>query len=301
MSEHRRTRLLCLPDGRRLAVSIFGDAAGRPVFYQHGLPGSRLEAALVADEAARCGVRLVAVDRPGYGSSDARPGRRLGDVAADLAAVADELGIGRFALLGVSGGGLFALAAAARLPERISALGLVCALGPLVVPELMRVLHLPARLCFGLMQSCPRLARPFFRFVVCPLLAARPAWTLGLLAPVMPSADRAVWRQPEVRDRLTAAIAEAFRQGGEGVVQDLRLLSGPLGFSPAAVRMPVRIWHGGDDRTVPVAHGRWYAARLPTAVLEEVFGEGHFSLPVRRGGRILEDLREMAEQADAGR
>ncbi|TYO98213.1 pimeloyl-ACP methyl ester carboxylesterase [Geothermobacter ehrlichii] len=299
MDGDRQTRLLNLPDGRRLAVSVFGDATGRPVFYQHGFPGSRLEAALVAEEAARLGVRLIAIDRPGYGRSDVAPGRRFADWAADLSAAASELGIGRFALLGVSGGALFTLAVAAHLKERVSALGLVCGLAPVVVPELALALHLPARLCFGLMRFCPRLARPFFRSVVSPLLAARPAWTLGLLAPVMPAADRAILRRPDVRERLVASIAEAFRRGGDGVVQDLELLAGPLDFSLLSIRVPVMIWHGGDDRTVPVAHGRWYAAQLPTAVLEEIPGEGHFSLPVRRGGHILEALRAMMEQADA--
>ncbi|RMF48266.1 MAG: alpha/beta hydrolase, partial [Deltaproteobacteria bacterium] len=93
---------------RRLGVALFGSEQGLPVIYQHGLPGSRLEAGLVAEAARQNDLKLVAIDRPGYGVSDPRPGRSLASWASDVAVVADFLKLNRFALLGVSGGALYA-------------------------------------------------------------------------------------------------------------------------------------------------------------------------------------------------
>ena len=124
------THSLTLGDGRRLAWAEYGDPSGRPLIYCHGFPGSRLEAAMSHDTAARLGIRIIAPDRPGLGRSDYQPGRRLNDFPADLKQLADHLKLGRVAVLGESGGGPYAMAAAAALPERITKLLLVSSIGP---------------------------------------------------------------------------------------------------------------------------------------------------------------------------
>src|SRR5215469_1097864 len=128
-TEHR----LRLADGRTLACLQLGDPAGSPVLYFHGFPGSRLEARVAADAAARLGLRLLAVDRPGFGQSTFRAGRTVGSWAADVVALADQLALGRFSIVGVSGGAPYALACAALLSDRLARVALVCPLGPLDV------------------------------------------------------------------------------------------------------------------------------------------------------------------------
>src|SRR6185312_3853086 len=108
-TEHR----VRLADGRTLACLELGDPSGPPVLYFHGYPGSRLEARVAAAAARRLGLRLLAVDRPGFGQSTFQTGRSIGAWAADVAALADRLALGRFSIVGVSGGGPYALACAA--------------------------------------------------------------------------------------------------------------------------------------------------------------------------------------------
>ncbi len=127
-------RQLRLPDGRRLGYAEFGAPRGRPVFFFHGFPGSRLEAELAATAAARWNLRIIAADRPGIGLSDRRPGRTLANWADDVRTLADSLGLERFAVLGISGGGPYAIACAARLADRLTAAGTIGGLAPLDRP-----------------------------------------------------------------------------------------------------------------------------------------------------------------------
>ena len=119
-----------MSDGRRLGYALYGDRAGVPVFYFHGWPGSRLEAAALSDPAAKVGVHVIAVDRPGMGRSDHQTSRRLRDWPRDVAALADQLGIDRFRVVGFSGGGPYSLACAALLPHRVIAAGHVSGRAP---------------------------------------------------------------------------------------------------------------------------------------------------------------------------
>ena len=116
----RPTEQIALPDGRRLAFSELGDPAGVPVIHHHGMPGSRFDHQASPAFYARLGARVLTPDRPGYGLSDPHPGARLIDWAADVAALADTLGLARFGVTGLSGGGIFALACAACLPDRVT-------------------------------------------------------------------------------------------------------------------------------------------------------------------------------------
>src|SRR5215475_3198278 len=111
--------VLRLADGRALGYAEFGDSGGEPFFYFHGHPGSRLEARFAESAATAAGVRIIALDRPGYGLSDWQPGRAILDWPADVTEAADLLGIGGFSVVGGSGGGPYALACAYRLPDRV--------------------------------------------------------------------------------------------------------------------------------------------------------------------------------------
>jgi len=114
-----------LKDGRRLGYAKFGVSNGKPLFHFHGYPGSRLEGKLIHETAARCGVDLIAVDRPGMGFSDIKPDRSILDWPNDVIELADLIGIDRFAVEGVSGGGPYSLACAFKIANRITKAGVI--------------------------------------------------------------------------------------------------------------------------------------------------------------------------------
>jgi len=281
---------LPLPDGRTLGWAEFGDPGGKPVLYCHGFPGSRLEAELTNTAAGRHGLRIVAPDRPGYGLSDFQPGRTLASWPADLAHLADALGIDTFAVLGISGGGPYAAACAHKLPRRLTGVGIVCGLGP-TDRHLLRQMKAPARWGFGIARHAPALARLLFGGPVGRIMGRKPEAVLRLLSVSAPEADRQALCRPGVRNILTASIREAFRQGGAGAACDLCLFARPWGFDPAQAKAPVRLWHGEQDPTVPAAMGRHLAERIPGCHGEFLAGEGHFSLPIRHMDEILSALK----------
>lgn len=258
-------REITTPTGRTIAVEEWGVPGGTPVLYLHGSPMSRL--ARYPDDALfeRLGVRLVTFDRPGFGRSTPQPGRSVADGAADVAAVADALGLARLPLFGVSGGGPHALAFAAAYPERVTRVASLAALAPRDAEGLDWTA--------GMMEGNVRSARAaaIGRDAVLARLADNPP---GM--PALPEREREVLARPEVRAMLDAAFAEAVRPGPDGWADDVRALFGlPWGFDPADVTVPARLWHGALDTVVPAAHARWLAARMPTAEAEIEDGAGH--------------------------
>lgn len=281
---------ITLRDGRTLGYDEYGDPEGKPLLYCHGFPASRLEAELTATAAARIGVRTIAADRPGFGVSDVKPGRTILDWADDVTELADALGFDRFPILGVSGGGPYALACARRIPRRLTAVGIVGALGPLAGTGLLAGMRWPARLFFGLARRSPGLLRLVLKDLLGPFLRKQPAATMSLLSVAAPAADRTVLARPEVKRILAASMKEAFRDGVRGAMAELDLYIRPWGFVPAEVFETVHLWHGTADATVPPAHGRYLAAALPHCRAAFVAGEGHFSLPLEHTEEILRAL-----------
>lgn len=274
-----------LAGDRALGYAEYGDTMGTAVLYCHGLPGSRLEARF-ADEIARAeSVRIVAVDRPGFGRSDLLPGRCLGDWPADVLALTEQLGIERFHVLGMSGGAPYALCLGQALPDRVATIALVSALGPVndtggASPAALRLLAHFGGLCEPLSTTIDRVVRlPY------PL----PRWLLSL---TLAKVDCCALRDSDFGPRVMASMREAFRCGPAGVAADLRILAGPWGFSPAQVRVPTRLWHGELDRVVRPAMGRWLARNL--ACCEAVFleHEGHYSLIHHHAQAILHSMMQ---------
>jgi pimeloyl-ACP methyl ester carboxylesterase len=271
-----------------MAIAEFGTADGAPIFYVHGFPACRLEGALMHRAAVRQRVRLVAPDRPGFGRSEFRP-RGLIDFPADVAEVADALGLARFAILGVSGGAPFALACAARLPQRVSAMAIVAGLGFTTVAEDFARLEVFARMSFRLARSAPVLSG-FVNRALAAALRRRPELLNILLAGGMSAPDRAVLADPQVATVLAASLREALRTGSEGASHELRLLAGPWNFDVSAIRVPCHLWHGEQDRTVPIEMARRLAALVPGCRATFLRDEGHFSLPLRHADAVLKAL-----------
>lgn len=273
--------VLQLADGRSLAYAEHGDPKGTAVFAFHGTPGSRLQLADAHEVAAAGGVRLVLLDRPGYGLSSWSPRRRLRDWAGDVEDLADHLELDRFAVVGVSGGGPHALSCASLLGHRVSGVGIVSGVGPVADPELAATLPPAARTVWRLR----RLVRPLAVEVISLALAAwrrAPRLMLHLVRRGLPASDAEIVSRPEVRRHLLAEAAVVpSPTTAQAAAQDLVLFGSRWGLPLDRIDQHVVLWHGDADTTVPIEHARHLARALPHATLHEYPGEGHL---------VVEDL-----------
>ncbi len=265
---------LTLPDGRMLGYAEYGAPDGEPGFYFHGHPGSRFEAALAHEAALASGLRIIAVDRPGYGRSDFQRGRTILDWPADVAAAADALSIGTFSVLGAYGGGPYSLACASLLPERVVRVGVVSGVGPYSAPGVTDGMRLQNRIAFKWGARIPPLAR-FIMSSMARQTKKNPERTVEAVAAAMSGRDAEIAKRPEVQQALIAVITEAFRQGSEGSAWDMILLGRPWGFRLEDIKMRVHLWQGEEDVLVPPAMGRYMADHIPDCVARFFPGEGH--------------------------
>ena len=280
---------LTLADERTLACLALGVSAGEPVMYFHGYPGSRLEARLAAAAAARLGICIYSLDRPGFGGSTFQPGRTLRDWAGDVTQAADQLGLDRFGVVGVSGGGPYALACAALIPQRLHGVALVCALGPRSAGNDTAGMVLSNRIALGIASRVPFLAR-FGVKGAARRLRRDPAHWVAYMMKGAPAADRAVLEDPAYRALFAQSMAEAVHSGGQGAAWDLTLLAGDWDLPLCEVPVSVRIWQGLDDNIVPPATARYLEATLPHGEAHYLGGEGHLSLIVHHMDAILAEL-----------
>lgn len=285
-TEHR----LRLANGRMLACLELGDPSGPPVLYFHGYPGSRLEARVAAPAARRLGLRLLAIDRPGFGQSTFQPGRRIGGWAADIDALADQLGLGRFSIVGVSGGGPYALACAASLSSRLARVALVCPLAPLDVADGKAGMLAQDRMMLALAAHAPPLARGVVHMLAHWMRRKTDRYLKFMMAGMEPP-DRDLFADPWYSTLMMESTAEALRQGGRGPALELTLIARPWDFRLQDVRMPVDLWQGLIDQILPAAMARRLAASLPACHPRYLPGEGHLSLVVRHIGEVLAELR----------
>jgi pimeloyl-ACP methyl ester carboxylesterase len=277
---------LRLADRRMLAYGQWGAPHGAAVMLFHGAPGSRLFVPNLLVTAA-CGVRLVTVDRPGYGGSDPLPGRRILDWAADVRALADALGLARFAVIGHSAGGPYALACAVVLAERVRSLTLVSTAVPVdEVADAAAALSAREQGLRDLARRDPD------------TLARRLADGLGWLAEAperflelpRPRADELVLADRDARELYLATIRVGLRQGTAAYGHEQMLERRPWGFRAGDVPPGARVWHGKDDAAVPWQHAAAFARLLPGARLSLRRGAGH-GLVVAHWGEILRAIR----------
>ena len=284
------TRLLTLASGRTLAIDETGDPSGQPIFFFHGWPASRLQGASFGREAEEFGGRIISPDRPGVGLSSLQPGRRLRDWPPIIHEVAEQLGFDRFRVLAISGGGPYAFATAHALPEQVEAISVVSGappLGPDTDPAALLAVY---RWLLFVFRRQPTLVRSLFQ-AAAPFATIRPPQRLWpLLLRFVPAADRAALLDPGVFEGSFACYREAWRGSGAGVVSDAEVYAESWGFAPEEVRVPVRLWHGKNDRSFGWELVAELASKLPHCETRFVEGEGHYSLPIQHRREILEDL-----------
>jgi pimeloyl-ACP methyl ester carboxylesterase len=268
-----------IADGRTLRVLEDGDPHGRPIFFLHGTPGSRLLYVNQVQDARRRGVRLIGYDRPGYGGSTSKPGRGVADGTADVVSIADALGLDRFAVYGHSGGGPHALACGTLPRQRTVAVASLASPAPYGAEGLDWFRGMGAENVdeFSAALKGEAELERFLEPVRVGFLSATPEGVVATLGSLLSPADSAALTG-ELASFLVLQFREGLKEGIPGQRDDDLAFVRPWGFELSEIKVPTQIWHGAEDRFVPFAHGEWLATHLPRADIRLRSDEGHISL-----------------------
>lgn len=292
-----RGEMLKLAGGGQIAFDEYGDPAGTPVLFFHGWPSSRSMAVLTDSAARELRVRVISPDRPGINGSSFQAGRTLLDWPEIVGALAAHLGVQKFRIVAISGGAPYAYVTAWAMPSQVKSIAVVSGAPPiseLTNPAGLFRLHrwmlaLHGRQP-GVLRACFRLVRPFAAARMS--LRMRPFLRLALQR-----LDAEALRDSVAFDACFESSRRAWRASVEGVIADAEIYALPWGFPLEEVRVPVRLWHGTNDRTFSVHLAEDLAKRLTNCQLRIVPKTGHYSLPIRHMQEILTDLISVPQPA----
>ena len=279
-------------DGAVIAFEEYGDPSGTPVIFCHGWPSSRTMAQLADQSARSLGVRIISPDRPGISGSSIQVDRKLSDWPSVVERLVDDFEIGEFRILAISGGAPYAYATAVALPERVRAIAVVGGVIPFAELKDFKGLLPLYRWMLAFYRIRPPLLRRFFCLAQ-PFLSLRPPIRLRpllLKMLLLRACDAASLRDDAAFEAIFESQRRAWRGSVEGVLIDARIYAEPWGFAIEDVRVPVRLWHGTEDRAFAVGLAEEIANRFPNCKSRFVQDEGHYSLPIRHMREILEDL-----------
>jgi pimeloyl-ACP methyl ester carboxylesterase len=294
---------MTLPDGRKLCWAEYGDPDGLPVFYFHGCPSSRLEPEMFGAELSSAHLRIIAPDRPGIGLSDWQASRTFKDWTKDILQLADHLGWSHFSLLGNSGGGPYVIACAALISERVIAAVVVSGAWRMDALEVKANLRFMNRIFWAVARYFPPALRLMLMAMGKSDSSAKSNSTttadvpsegeLKGLSAMYPPPDVAALAAPGRLKALSRALTEALRPGTKGAAWDARMYVHRFDFDHTGIRVPVRAYHGGLDRNVPLALVKKYLAEIPGATLTIWPEDGHLSAPCNHVGMIVEALSDV--------
>jgi pimeloyl-ACP methyl ester carboxylesterase len=265
-------------DGRVLSVEVTGAAGGVPVFLLHGTPGSRNGPKPRAKQLYLLGIQLITYDRPGYGGSTRWINRRVADAAVDVRAIADELRLDQFSVVGRSGGGPHALACAALLPDRVTRTAVLVGLAPAdalglhwydgMASENVEEYSTADQDSRTLIERLRLRAERILR---------NPETLIDQLRSEMHPSDQRIVDDPGIRRKLHATYREAVRHGAAGWIDDVLAFRHSWGFDLETISTPIRLWHGADDTFSPVGHSWWLASQIPGAEMQLQRDAAHFA------------------------
>jgi pimeloyl-ACP methyl ester carboxylesterase len=267
--------VISLRDGRKLGYAEYGDPSGKPVFFFHGLPGSRLQRHPDDSIAIELGAHIITIDRPGYGLSDFHQGRQLLDWPDDVAQLADALKIDQFAAIGLSGGGPYLLTCAYKMPERISSATIVSGMGPIDDPDVVKSMLPFMRLGLGIAPKVPWGVVRLALDPIAKLVSRNPLGAKKLVPASAPATDKMAFARPDIQEVDRQDLGEAYRNGAQGALWEVVLLATPWGFRLQDIRKKIFLWHGEEDTTVPQQMGRYVARTLSNCKATFYPGEGH--------------------------
>jgi pimeloyl-ACP methyl ester carboxylesterase len=286
-----------LADGRRLVYRETGPRAGDPVFYCHGAIGTPLGRSVDLEAlASELRIRYVAVSRPGVGGSDPAAGRTVLSFAADLRQLADTLELERFAVVGVSAGGPYALAVARELGARVTRAAVCSSLSPLCAPHRTPGMQRRIRFALALLARRPELCSALGDWAL-PVVRRHPELLSRVIAAHAAPGERQRLRAQAERCAASTSFLDACTGGVRGLIDDYLTYSREWGFSASEVGTEVHLWHGLNDPLVPVEHALQLAVTLPRCRMFFDPDEGHHFFR-RRLGRILAMLVD--RETDAG-
>lgn len=274
--------------GRLIGFAEYGNPTGNPIFYFHGFPGSRLEAAHFHDLATSNRYRLIGIDRPGMGLSTMDTNRSVLSWASDVATFADSLEIDKFSVFGHSGGAAFVAACAYAIPERLNGAAIVSGIAPFEIPQAKASMPRGQRIVNSAITKVPGLATVMMKLTH--TMLKKPNGMMKQMIKQLPEIDQIVFHDPDNSQAIIAATTEAFRNGVAGPAMEMKLLLTPWGFNLGDINYPISVWQGGLDTQVPAAHGDIYAKSLPSAQLRFFKDEGHHSLIRNHATEILSSL-----------
>lgn len=282
-----------LPNGRKLGYDEYGVPDGKPLFYFHGSPSSRVECTLYIDEELllRLDIRLIAVDRPGMGMSDFQRKRRILDWPKDVVALADHLMIERFGILAYSLGGPYGLACAFALQKRLTKVGIVSGAALFTESELVKNVNEGTRKFLTMPREKPWLSRLFLWMALGIMPRIMPNRFMDQANSLLPAPDRPiVANDPAFQKGFLKMVREAMRQGTRGAHYESLLAVTDWGFHLQDIRAPVLLWHGEVDQNIPLQMARFAATAIPQCEAKFYPQEGHLSLFKKHAEMILRAL-----------
>ncbi|MDG2352496.1 MAG: alpha/beta hydrolase [Acidimicrobiales bacterium] len=289
MPTHELLETVELSDGRSLSFASFGDPAGRPVFYFHGFPGSRFEPQSNHEAYLKAEIRLLALDRPGIGYSTRKNKRQLLDWPEDVVEVAKILNLEKFSVLGVSGGGPYALACARAIPGYLDKVTVACGLGPMDAPNATSGMMHSNRILFSYGRFFPPLLRLSVSLMV-RQLSSKPVKGFEKFVEGLPEPDRLVLSGANAQQLVLASAVEGVRQGSKPLLEEISIYSKFWGFELSDLNVPVSLFQGEADIDVPASMARYQAELIPNCELNLYPTDGHFSLLVNRIDEIIASL-----------
>lgn len=287
-----RENAVQLPGGAIVAFQEYGDPTGTPVIFCHGWPSSRTMAQLADESAHALGIRIISPDRPGISGSSMQLDRKLSDWPRVVEQLVNDLEIREFRILAISGGAPYAYATGITMPDRVRAIAIVGGVIPFVGLKDFKGLLPLYRLMLAFYRNQPRVLRQLFRLAQ-PFFAFRAPIRLRpllLKMLVLRPCDAASLRDDAAFEAIFESQRRAWRGSAEGVMIDAQIYAQPWGFTMEDVRVPVRLWHGIEDRAFSVRLAEEIANRFPNCKARFIPNEGHYSLPIRHMRDILEDL-----------
>jgi pimeloyl-ACP methyl ester carboxylesterase len=290
------SKLLVMRDGRKLEVTEYGDRAGHPAFFFHGLIGSHHQASYISAEASRIGIRIIAPNRPGVGRSEFVARKSALDTVGDVEDVALALHLDQFSLIGISGGTPYALAALSRMADRVKTVTVISGMGPMRLPGALSGMDLRRRIALEAGSRFPSAARRGFarareRF------RADPARLLDRLVATWSVPDQLVFKRKDVYDLFMQDLHQVFTQGvGPITLAHELALYRNFGLRPRDLPRDkhITLWHGLADNIVPPAMACKMAIELPNCEAHLVAG-GHF-VAVEIASQIIARLKQLLDE-----
>ena len=270
----RENQTLQLPDGRKLGFAEYGAPDGRPVLFFHGSPSSRLFHHPNENIAIASRARIISIDRPGYGLSSFKPGRKLIDWPDDIKTMADALGLDCFAVAGISAGGPYVAACAYKIPSQIKNATIISGVGPTDTITSTKKLYRKRQIAITLARKAPWMLRPLIWWFQNPQRNPERYFRKTFEESSLP--DQKILSQPEIKSMLISNWLEGTRQGVRGFAWEGVILAHPWGFRLEEIDIPVNIWHGDADVSMPLSMAKQIANTISNCNLKVIQKEGHF-------------------------